>query len=346
MTSVGSNATRCLARSLPWMWLILVGSLVGLVHIGLTGWAIQSLVQTTLALLTFYCVWHLIERFDLETTARMGALLALLACTAALVLTPYRWRADGFFPNPNYPAHFGVLAAALLMSIGTRRMRWIAVICGAVILWTTASFGAMAMVVVMVVVTVARAVERHTLVLALFLVGLAVAGALLIFAPRSEVESTSAAWEVKGVISEERFEKSQGSRLDRWGPALESFADEPWGLGPNGVANRLLVDGRAFEIHSDPIGFLVERGVLGLIGLIGLTVAIWRSAPKFGITRVLFAACLVSGIFRETIHYRHMWMFLALAMAVDYRRSRADGEPDDPVIEVPADRYPHPIPAA
>jgi len=41
-----------------------------------------------------------------------------------------------------------------------------------------------------------------------------------------------------------------------------------------------------------------------------------------------------------------MWMFLALAMAVDYRRSRADGEPDDPVIEVPADRYPHPIPAA
>lgn len=346
MTRVGSQATASLVRALPWMWLILLGSVVGLAHVGVAGWAVESLLQTTLALLTFFCLWHLIATFDLADTARLGVLLALIAATVALVLTPYRWRADGFFPNPNYPGHFGVLAAALLLSIGTRRMKWVAFVCGAVILWTTASFGAMAMVVVMVVITVGRAIERHTLMLTVFLIGMVVAGALLIFAPRTEVETTSEAWEVKGVISEERFEKSQGSRFERWGPAFESFADEPWGLGPNGVANRLEVDGRAFEIHSEPIGFLVERGILGVIGLVGFVVVIWRSAPRFGVTRLLFAACLVSGLFRETIHYRHMWMFLALAMAYDHARTRPPEVAEEPATQALPDRYPAPVTAA
>ncbi len=346
MTRTGSHATAGLVRALPWMWLILLGSLLGLAHVGVAGWAVESLIQTTLALLTFFCFWHLIETFDLEDTARLGVLLALIAATVALVVTPYRWRADGLFPNPNYPGHFGVLASALLLSIGTRRMKWVALICGAVILWTTASFGAMAMVVVMGVITIGRAIERHTLMLTVFLIGMVVAGALLIFAPRSEVETRSEAWEVKGVISEERFEKSQGSRFERWGPAFEAFADEPWGLGPNGVANRLEVDGRAFEVHSEPIGFLVERGILGVIGLLGFVVVVWRAAPRFGVTRLLFAACLVAGLFRETIHYRHMWMFLALAMAVDHARNRSREVADEPVTRAAPDRYPAPVPAA
>lgn len=351
MTRVGSHATACLARALPWMWLILVGSLIGMAHVGVAGWAVESLVQTTLALLTFFCFWHLIETFELQDTARMGVVLALIAATLALVLTPYRWRADGYFPNPNYPGHFGVLAAGLLLSIGTTRMKWIAVVCGAVVLWTTASFGAMAMVVVMGVVTVGRAIERHTLMLAVFLVGMVIAGALFIFAPRAEVESSSSGtWEVKGVISEERFEKSQGSRFERWGPALDAFADEPWGQGPNGIANRVIVDGKSFEVHSDPIGFLVERGVIGMTGLIGFIVVIWRSAPRFGVTRLLFAACIVSGLFRETIHYRHMWMILALAMAVDFARARSQGSADEPADGSAAaavtDRYPAPVTSA
>ena len=72
---------------------------------------------------------------------------------------------------------------------------------------------------------------------------------------------------------------------------------------------------------------------------------IWRSAPAFGVTRLLLAACLISGLFREVIHYRHMWMFLALAMAVDHARSRRPSD-EDLVTDVPLDRYPHPVPAA
>ena len=29
---------------------------------------------------------------------------------------------------------------------------------------------------------------------------------------------------------------------------------------------------------------------------------------------------LVQGLFRETMHYRHMWLLLALAFAIDYAR--------------------------
>jgi hypothetical protein len=347
MTAVGSTATRSLVRVLPWVWLIYVGSLLGLSHVGMTQWAIQSLLQTTLALLTFFCVWHLIEVYGLYETATRGAVLAFIVGVVSLVVVPYTYRASGWFPNPNYPGHFGALGAALLVCIGSPRVKLLGLVGGAIVLWTTASFGAIAMCVVMLAVAVARAVERYTAVLAVVLGGLVVATALFLAAPAEEVETESGSWQVKGVISEDRFDKSQGSRAEIWSKAISELQDEPLGIGPNGVHSREIATerGRPVEIHSDVIGFLVERGVVGLIGLLGLWFVIWRSAPAFGVTRLLLAACLISGMFREVIHYRHMWMFLALAMAVDHARSRRPTD-DDPVHDVPPDRYPHPVPAA
>jgi hypothetical protein len=347
MTVVGSSATRSLVRALPWVWLIYVGSLLGLTHVGVTQWAIQSLLQTTLALLTFFCVWHLIEVYGLYRTATRGAVLAFVVGIVGLVIVPYKYRASGWFPNPNYPGHFGILGAALLFSIGSRRVKVLALAGAAVVLWTTASFGAMAMSVVILAVAMARAVERYTAVLAMVLGGLAIATALFLAAPTEEVPTESGAWEVKGVISEDRFEKSQGSRSEIWANALDELRQEPFGIGPNGVYSREIAAerGKPVEIHSDLLGFLVERGIIGLIGLFGFWLTVWRSAPRFGVTRLLLAACLISGLFREVIHYRHMWMFLALAMAVDHARLRAEAS-DGPATGDPPGRYPHPVPAA
>ena len=343
MTMVGSTATRALSRTLVWMWLILVGSVLGLAHVGITAWAIESLTQTTLALLTFFCFWHLIEVYKMHDTAQRGVVLALLVAVLSLLLVPYRWRAEGWFPNPNYPGHFGVLACALLLSIGSFRTRVFALVSMAIVLWTTASFGAIAMAVVMVAVVIIRAVERYALVLIVALGALVLITILLLAAPANEVETESGTWQVKGVISEERFERSQESRFNRWGPALEVFADQPWGVGPNGI-KQLTVDGWSFEVHSEPVGFLVERGVIGLVGLIGVWVVIWRSARPFGVARLLIPACLVAAIFRETIHYRHMWMFLALAMAIDQARSAARERAA--VDEVAAATPAHPSPTS
>ena len=82
--------------------------------------------------------------------------------------------------------------------------------------------------------------------------------------------------------------------------------------------------GVPLEIHNDALGYLVERGVLGLIGYIGFWVVVWKASRPGGLARMLIIGSLVQGMFRETFHYRHMWLIIALAFVMDGRKTDAE----------------------
>jgi hypothetical protein len=90
-------------------------------------------------------------------------------------------------------------------------------------------------------------------------------------------------------------------------------------IGTRIESNRLV----ALEIHADALGYLVERGVIGLIGYLGLWFALWTFAERKGLARALIISLLVAGLFRETMHYRHGWLLLSVAFAVDFQRTLA-----------------------
>jgi hypothetical protein len=330
----GSEATSGIARLLPWVWLILLGSFLGLAGVGIPNWAMSNLARTVFALLTFGCLWHLLVVTGLQRLAILGTWIGVGLTVLKLLTQMGLYRAPAFFPHPNYTGHYLAMASMVLFVTSKRwYLKAAAVVALLAGLQLTSSFGAIAMVIAMLGVYGVRLLTRNTAILAAGLAFLAIAG-LYMATPQAQdyvADEDVSTWSVTESISVERFERSGDTRLQLWTQALDAYADEPLGIGPDGVRSRKVAiwRGNILEIHSDSLGYLVERGVIGLIGFIGLWVTLIRLGRKGGLARVLIAGMLVQGLFRETMHYRHMWLFLALAFALDYAKSRASDDDGD-----------------
>lgn len=340
MTRVGSPATLAAVKSLPWIWLILLGSYLGLSAVGIPLWSTLDLLRGMLAFATFFCFWHILYTVHLERYALWGTATGFVVTTVALLILPFKYRGLAFFEHPNYCAHYCVLAGTVL--IWSARRWWVKGIWVAslgICLWKTGSFGAVAMMLGILGLVALRSVARNTGVLLAGLVAIAIGGLLLI-SPAVDtttvnpdetvaVASDTTAIEVSSAFTSDRFDKSQGSRFAIWSQAVAAYSQEPLGVGPDGVRQRGigLSDERGgtlvLEIHADALGYLVERGIIGLVGFIGLWVVIARQSKPRGLARLLIVAVLVAGIFRETMHYRHVWLLLALAFVLDARRQPA-----------------------
>lgn len=330
MTHEGSPATSGVVRLFPWLWCILLGSFLGLAGVGMAFWATDNLIRTTFALLTFICFWHLLIVGRLQRAAIAGTVVGFALTCGFLLFASTTVRGQALFPHANYAGHFCAMATVICLS-ATRKWYWkvLALVGLAIALQQTSSFGAMAMAVAMGAVYVVRALTRYTAILAAGLAILAIVGLFLATPQAADlVPSDGSSWSLSETISEDRFDRSQSGRLQIWGQALEAWVDSPLGVGPDGVRQRKVasLNGFFLEIHSDPLGYLVERGIIGLIGFVGLWVTLFRIARKRGVARVLIIGLLVSGLFRETMHYRHLWLLLALAFAIDHLRNRADAD--------------------
>jgi O-antigen ligase len=127
--------------------------------------------------------------------------------------------------------------------------------------------------------------------------------------------------------SERKVLVSEGVRLFRAGDLL--------GIGPGRTKQTLANQGASYvkEAHDDYVATLVERGVLGGVGLIILI-----SAAGVRLTRVTFRrlpaevaalvprpeyllglgfALLTAGFFYEILHFRQLWAFLGLVAGLD-----------------------------
>jgi O-antigen ligase len=336
MSRRGSLATEAAWRAFPWLWMILFSSVLALGGVGLTFWAVTDLARSYFAFLSFFTFWHLIYTMKLERYAIRGSAVGLLITTVALFGGGAGLRQSAFFAQPNYPAHYVVLTASVLLYASRR---WISriLLVGAigVAVWQTGSFGSVAMIGVILGVLVWRSLIRHSALLAMGLIIVMVVGFLAISGTKLDL---SGGWNFSQSLNSSRFDKSQGSRYQLWGQAITAWRQEPLGLGPNGVLNRNIgtVLGTSLEVHNDALSFLVERGPLGLLGFLGLWWTIWKFAPRRGFGRVLIIAVLLAGVFRETMHYRHVWLLLALCLALDQQRQdeREPAEDHRDAIEV------------
>lgn len=329
MTRRGSAATVALKRAAPWLYLILAGSVAGLIGVGIPSWAVVDLVKNLTAVLSFFAVWHL-----LSTAARVRAMLKGWivggVLTAGLLLAAGGPRPSATFYHPNYAAHYLACAALLVAgSPGIPRVRRVALallfVAG---IAATASFGGLAMLIVgggLLFVGVRekrgpsqwRSAPRWTRVALVAALGLLMS--LLVPAFLSQRVGSEA-------LNAERLDRSASTRSELYWDALGLLADHPTGAGPTGIKNRELLvrDGVPWESHSDPLGYLLERGVVGLAGLAGFAWCLFGVARRFALSRAVFLMLVVSGLLRETLNFRHLWLALALAFAVDLQHARAE----------------------
>ena len=107
-----------------------------------------------------------------------------------------------------------------------------------------------------------------------------------------------------------------------------------WGIGP-GATEELLGQGQSTqtkEAHNDYIAVLVERGVLGAVGLVVLFGALFMRAKPISIGRLdagfaavvpvpaavaaALLALAVTAIFHEVLHFRHVWALFGVVGAL------------------------------
>jgi hypothetical protein len=321
MSRVGSPATKAAVKELPWIWVILLGSLLGLAGVGMAIWGVTDLAVSAFAFVTFFALWHLIYIERLERYAVWGTAIGLVI-TLVTISRGGAYRAWGLFAQPNYPAHYAVMACVVLVYASKHKVsKVLAIVAMVIIINRTGSFGSIAMTFAVLGVLAWRSMARHT---AMLIIGMLVllGGAIFYFSPASNNVSTKS-FNFSSSLNSTRFDKSQSGRFQIWSDAFTAWREEPLGVGPAGVLNRniSIYAGTPLEVHDDALSFLVERGPIGLIGFIGFWFVLFRLSKKGGMARLLIIAVLVAGIFRETMHYRHMWLLLALCFVFDQRRS-------------------------
>lgn len=144
-----------------------------------------------------------------------------------------------------------------------------------------------------------------------------------------------------------RFEKSSGGRLNLWSRGIDSLLEHNaflWGVGPE---NFRVVDAAQTDnqLHNDTLAFLVERGLIGLLGL-GLFAVIAvrrglailrlsdRAPDQTRLEMVVFlafiAATVVESLTHQMFRTRELWLVLAMQEAIYFHFKTGT------VVETPA----------
>ena len=143
-----------------------------------------------------------------------------------------------------------------------------------------------------------------------------------------------------------RFQKSLYSRINIWQTGLDTFIKHPLGsgIGPAGFKEvgpeigGFRTKAEKKELHSDWLSFLVERGLIGFLGIFLLFGAITKmllqtintlnsNREKLWIIGLfsMFIFALSFSFTHEILHFRHVWCSFAL-IAVEYKLSKKNQE--------------------
>jgi O-antigen ligase len=264
-------------------------------------------------------------------------------------------RAVALFDGPNSLADYLVMSLFVALSLAGQSSRWLvggsmAVLAGGLV--ATKSNGAtLALLLGLVTWAVVRAATRARSPLAVL------GGVLLSLAVLTMGWWLAKEWDLGGPALRAFEERSFMARAERsadgreriWHRLGERYARAPLGIGPgNSAMQRLSVGERerkssflSKEAHNDYIAYLVERGPLGLLGLLilmgqgfafvaaGLARSgdrAWRAGAGGAIAAALaggLVATAAHSFVMEKLHFRHFWMFLALAAAFALARPHA-----------------------
>jgi hypothetical protein len=309
--------------------LILLGSIIGSLYAGLHGWIINGLIRDAAAVLTLLAAVDVLRRGgDRAVRLCYGAVgIAIVLAAAQLASSGgNELRASGTFPNPNVAGN--LLALGLVCWSGAP-FRWsikISVIGIALVgVLAAGSFGSMIQLWIgfgyLAVSHVDQAkdlVRGRRLLAVIPLVLVALLGYFAFTNTRGGQAQTG--------FNSSRFDRSGGLRFSMWGEAIDRLPETPWGAGPGSV-RALTLNSQGPDISNEAIQYLVERGVIGLAGLLLLWFALLRMSPAGSAARALILAYIFGEMFRETLHYRHLGIFFAIALvAAELDRRRAGRE--------------------
>jgi hypothetical protein len=321
--------------------LIFLGSALALVDDGLLTPDALALVQDGYILFLFAGI--IIASCMLRVTrvhVEHGSLLALIAVVFHLLATTDDYRSSALFGNPNLAAHFVMVLSILVLSSRSRLVKGAGIVFGLAGLALSGSFSAIIGLAVAISYQFASWVwARHhrpgwlggVIVSGAIAGSLVMSGALTAAVPKVDFSSS---------LNSDRFSRSGGLREQIWAAGISAWEHDPLGIGPQGFKRKSVFIVRnsdgvgGTEIHSDILGYLVERGPMALVGLLGFCWLLWRRGRSGGVTRGLLLAWAATAMTRETLHFRHLWIGFALALVADAAVGLA--KKPAPAVDVPA----------
>jgi hypothetical protein len=305
--------------SLP-ILLIVVGSLIGALFSGLKGWTVNALFRDAAAILTFLCAIDILRRGG-ERAVRLcyGAVGVALVLAAMQLATSSgdELRASGTFPNPNVAGN--MIALGLICWSGAP-FRWSiklpVMAVGVLGVVSAGSFGSMIQLgigfgyLAVCHIDSAKNLMKGRRLYMLIPVILIVGAGYFVYQATTEPPAHG---QPASGFNSARFDRSGGLRFSMWEEAIERLPETPWGAGPGSVRG-LTLNSQGPDISNEALQYVVERGVIGLAGLLLLWYALLTLTPAGTAARAIVLAYIFGEIFRETLHYRHLWMFLAIAL--------------------------------
>jgi O-antigen ligase len=138
---------------------------------------------------------------------------------------------------------------------------------------------------------------------------------------RDSIGRSGASSESRGKIADESLQLWRGDSL--------------WGIGPTLTKETLERQQAPYpkEAHDDYAAALIERGALGAIALVFLLSVVWRrmarvaagnlsppyalAVPRPELLAAAGLAYLISGLFYEVLHFRHLWALLGICAGLD-----------------------------
>lgn len=220
-------------------------------------------------------------------------------------------RAAGFFPNPNYAGHFLVLFALVAIAVD-RHAGSLAVMAALPGIVATGSFSAYLMLLVglggFLLVGVLGRLAPVARTAAVVMAAAIALGALAVVATVQLPDGRADTADIP--VDLDRLDRSSSSRLGIWSAAWQGYQGPALvGRGAGETVRQGVLPGE-LEIHSDVIASVLERGPMGAIALFGLVGWLWRRLDRHG--RVVLVAAVVGGLTKETLHFRHLPVAIAM----------------------------------
>lgn len=332
--------------------MVLGGAIAGLTG-PLPGTSLIALLQDLLLFGWATAIANLARRPGVLRVLSTTWALTSIACAAALVIGALvGWTAvEGFiakdgnrasftFGDPDYAATYWVFSVFIVYATQRPRRPWLRRLGYVLLIWslvlTQSNGGLVALPVGVGLVLLVAAHRRFGTMAALLalLVTVASVGALLTAVPFSSIQEW-ARYSGQPLLQDTvgRSGASSAQRSILAGEAMQLYDTHgPLGSGP-GTTKELLRDHHyayAKEAHDDFLAALVERGLIGVVGILVLLVAAvskgvrvlrgpprgWPELPRpVGLVAGL-AAALFAGTFYEVLHFRYVWLLLAFTAAV------------------------------
>jgi hypothetical protein len=322
------------------IWVYHIGSLLGMFNSQVFGLNLYTLAQDIYLYVWFVSLCLLLNsEEDVDFLTNAWVIGALIVVAAGLFLPEgggINSRDEFTFRNPNRAASYFMTTFFLLFSPAIRGRLLFQLAAAGMLGWAvfaTGSVGTFASIAVGVAVMISVYLYVRGS-------GFWVPRQIALVMVAAVVAYASVAFDVDQLLQQRfplafgRSPRSLQVRQQIWDSGFEQFRKHPFGIGPAsffGQVQSTVGVKESIEMHSDYVATLVERGVVGFVGLLLLFVFLGRFLYQIvrDVRRlrrqdlILWTSALcgiVVGYFsysltHEALHHDSLWLILALVIA-------------------------------